>query len=121
MSTTPKRMRYKGPPEIVQHNGPEGLYLRRAAGTKRAKKKKKTITNRWKGTSRTPGFFYRVGEEACTERSVTSGRARGLERTSGLAGQGAMGKFTQGCGVTGKQEMKVERQEVGHNLSPGDC
>lgn len=41
MSTTPKRMRYKGPPEIVQHNGPEGLYLRRAAGTKRAKKKKK--------------------------------------------------------------------------------
>lgn len=31
-------------------------------------------------------FFYRAGEEACTERSVTSGRARGLTRTTGLPG-----------------------------------
>lgn len=56
-----------------------------------------------KGTSRIAGFFYRVGEEACTESSVTSRNARGHTRTTGLEGQWAMGKFTQGSRSPGKQ------------------
>lgn len=71
----PEEIRHNGPLKLCNTAAPKGFYLRRADGTKKAKKSlidKTDIKN-----SR---FFYSTGEEACTESSVAPQEGPGVSQ-----------------------------------------
>lgn len=70
-SVTPKKLDIQFPLKLCNTVALKGMYLRMTDGTKG---RKSLIGERDIKT-------IRVGEEACTEISVTSGRAKGLTRT----------------------------------------